>query len=74
MTGRTQTLPWWLGEEGMKTTENKIHSTRVGRSLLPERKGTWTMVETSSVERDSGVSKLAGEASGPRIPASNKLK
>jgi hypothetical protein len=32
------------------------------------------MVETSSVERDSGVSKLAGEASGPRIPASNKLK
>jgi hypothetical protein len=47
----------------------------VGRSLLPEGKGgTWTMVETSSVERDSGVSKLAGEASGPRIPASNKLK
>ncbi len=25
MTGRTQTLPWWLGGEGVKTTENKIH-------------------------------------------------
>ncbi len=25
MTGRTQTLPRWLGEEGVKTTENKIH-------------------------------------------------
>jgi hypothetical protein len=23
MTGRTQTLPWWLKEEGVKTTENK---------------------------------------------------
>jgi hypothetical protein len=21
---RSQTLPWWLGEEGVKTTENKI--------------------------------------------------
>jgi hypothetical protein len=25
MTGRTQTLPWWLGREEVKTTENKIH-------------------------------------------------
>ena len=25
MTGRTQTLPWWLEREGVKTTENKIH-------------------------------------------------
>jgi hypothetical protein len=25
MTGRTQTLPWWLEGEGVKTTENKIH-------------------------------------------------
>jgi hypothetical protein len=25
LTGRTQTLPWWLGGEGVKTTENKIH-------------------------------------------------
>jgi hypothetical protein len=24
MTGRTQTLPWWLGGEGVETTENKI--------------------------------------------------
>jgi hypothetical protein len=23
MTGRTQTLLWWLGGEGVKTTENK---------------------------------------------------
>ncbi len=25
MTGWAQTLPWWLGGEGVKTTENKIH-------------------------------------------------
>jgi hypothetical protein len=25
MTGRSQTLPWWLGRGGVKTTENKIH-------------------------------------------------
>ncbi len=25
MTGRTQTFPWWLGGEVVKTTENKIH-------------------------------------------------
>jgi len=25
ITGRTQTMPWWLGEEGVKTTENRIH-------------------------------------------------
>jgi hypothetical protein len=25
MTGSSQTLPWWLGVEGIKTTENKIH-------------------------------------------------
>jgi hypothetical protein len=25
MTGRTQTLPWWLEEEEIKTIENKIH-------------------------------------------------
>ncbi len=24
MTGRSQTLPWWLGRGGIKTTENKI--------------------------------------------------
>ncbi len=24
MTGRNQTLPWWLGKEGVKTTENQI--------------------------------------------------
>jgi hypothetical protein len=24
MTGRTQTLPWWLREEGVKTTEKNI--------------------------------------------------
>jgi hypothetical protein len=24
MTGRTQTLPWWLGEGRVKTTENKV--------------------------------------------------
>jgi hypothetical protein len=24
MTGRAQTLPWWLRGEGVKTTENKI--------------------------------------------------
>jgi hypothetical protein len=23
MTGRSHTLPWWLGGEGVKTTENK---------------------------------------------------
>ncbi len=28
MTGRTQTLPWWLGGEGVKTTENKIYCPR----------------------------------------------
>jgi hypothetical protein len=28
MTGRTQKLPWLLGGEGVKTTENKIHWTR----------------------------------------------
>ncbi len=30
MTGtcRTQTLPWWLGREGVKTTENKIYWAR----------------------------------------------
>ncbi len=25
MAGRTQTLPWWLGGEGVKTKKNKIH-------------------------------------------------
>jgi hypothetical protein len=25
MTSRSQTLPWWLGGGGVKTTENKIH-------------------------------------------------
>jgi hypothetical protein len=25
MIGITQTLLWWLGEEGVKTTENEIH-------------------------------------------------
>ncbi len=30
MTGKAQTLPWWLGGEGVKTTENKIRW-----SLLP---------------------------------------
>jgi hypothetical protein len=25
ITGRSQRLPWWLGVEGVKTTENKIH-------------------------------------------------
>jgi hypothetical protein len=29
-TGRTQTLPWWLGGEGVKTTENKIHKFSLG--------------------------------------------
>jgi len=24
MTGRTQTLVWWFGGEGVKTTENKV--------------------------------------------------
>jgi hypothetical protein len=24
MTGRTQILPWWLGEGRVKTTENKV--------------------------------------------------
>ncbi len=28
MPGRTQTLPWRLGGEGVKTTENKIHRPR----------------------------------------------
>jgi hypothetical protein len=25
MTGRSQTLLWWPGEKGVKTTENKMH-------------------------------------------------
>jgi hypothetical protein len=25
MTGRSQTLPWWLGGGGVKATENKIN-------------------------------------------------
>jgi hypothetical protein len=28
VTGRTQTLPWWLGGGRVKTTENKIHFPR----------------------------------------------
>ncbi len=28
MTGKTRTLPWWPGGEGLKTTENKIHCPR----------------------------------------------
>ncbi len=28
MTGRSQTLPWWLGGGRVKTTETKIHWTR----------------------------------------------
>jgi hypothetical protein len=37
MTGRSQTLAWWLGEEGVKTTEIKIHWLRWprGYSILP---------------------------------------
>jgi hypothetical protein len=30
MTGMNQTLPWWLGGEGVKTTEIKIHIGPVG--------------------------------------------
>jgi hypothetical protein len=38
MTGRSQTLPWWLGEGGVKTTENKyIGPVEIQYSL--ERKG-----------------------------------
>ncbi len=33
MTGRTQKLPWWLGGEGVKTTENKIHWPRWKKGL-----------------------------------------
>jgi hypothetical protein len=29
--GRSQTLPWWLGGGGIKTTENKIHWPPLGR-------------------------------------------
>jgi hypothetical protein len=28
MTGRKQTMPWWLGGGGVKTTENKIQGWR----------------------------------------------
>jgi hypothetical protein len=28
ITGRSQTLSWWRRGEGVKTTENKIHSLR----------------------------------------------
>jgi hypothetical protein len=28
MTGRAQTLPWWLEGERVKTTENKMHWSR----------------------------------------------
>jgi hypothetical protein len=34
MTGRRQTLPWWLGAEGVKTTENKIHWPRWRRTSM----------------------------------------
>jgi hypothetical protein len=49
LAGRSQTLPWWwLGGEGIKTTENKIHWThkvhlylaRVPQRLSPVRIGT----------------------------------
>ncbi len=44
MTGRTQTLPWWLGEEWVKTTENRIHWPRCSGkfcfSLVGALKGT----------------------------------
>jgi hypothetical protein len=33
VTGSTQTLPWWLGVEGVKTTENKKHWPRCFRVL-----------------------------------------
>jgi hypothetical protein len=36
ITGRTQTLPWWLGEGGVKTTENKTN--KIGPV---EYKDTW---------------------------------
>jgi hypothetical protein len=32
MTGRSQTLPSWLGREWVKTTENKIHWPRWGKT------------------------------------------
>ncbi len=37
MTGRSQTLPWWLGGEGIKTTENKIHWPRCVSGLFVEQ-------------------------------------
>jgi hypothetical protein len=39
--GKSQTLPWWLGGGGVKTTENKIHWPRwsiVAHTVL-DRKG-----------------------------------
>jgi hypothetical protein len=42
MTGRAQTLPWWLGGEGVKTTENKIQwpfdLTHAGIVKIPQLK------------------------------------
>jgi hypothetical protein len=38
MTGRIQTLPWWLGGEGVKTTENKMHLL-VGEHLVWKLEG-----------------------------------
>jgi hypothetical protein len=38
MTDRTKTLPWWVGGEEVKTTENKIHRphcpAKAGQKLL----------------------------------------
>jgi hypothetical protein len=40
MTGRSKTLPWWLGGGGVKTTENKIHWPRCLLLTFSERGGS----------------------------------
>jgi hypothetical protein len=34
MTGRNHTLSWWLGGEGVKTTDNKLHFPRWSGAFL----------------------------------------
>jgi hypothetical protein len=43
MTGRTQTLPWWLGGGGVKTTDNKIHwpCWKEGRIFKVQEEAKW---------------------------------
>ncbi len=50
MTGRSQTLPWWLGEEGVKTTESSDPLPYIYMSVVPT-------VQVSKVQH-KGIEKL----------------